>query len=223
VGRDAIQIGHATGVIVAGNVMRQVGYPAEIVDVENQGYPVGIDTAGNVDRSTYRDNRMFEVNGKCFDLDGFHDGNISRNSCINVRGREAYPNANLAVLFNDSHPESVSRNIVLEGNVFDGMIYGAIFIYGSGHRIENNRFLNVNRSGFEGDPAYLRAGFYFATGLLRPNPPAGIVVRRNLVEGHRMKDRCLLFAAESLRAGVRAQDNTCRDLPRPQPAPGGKP
>ncbi len=211
VGRDAIQVGHATAIIVANNVLRNVGYPAAIVDVENQGYPVGIDTAGNVDASSYRDNRMFEVNGKCFDLDGFHDGNISCNSCINVRDRAAYPHANLAVLFNDSHPESESRNIVLEGNTFDGLMYGAVFVYGSGHRIENNRFLNVNRAGFDGDPAYLRAGFYFASGLLRPNPPRGIVVRRNTVEGHRMKDRCFVFADEALRAGVRAAENRCQD------------
>ena len=216
VGRDAIQVGHATAIVVAHNLVREVGYPAAIVDVENEGYPVGIDTAGNVDASSYRDNRLFEVNGKCFDLDGFHDGNVSCNLCVNTRERAAYPHANLAVLFNDSHPESESRNIVLDGNTFDGMIYGAAFIYGHGHRIENNRFVNVNRAGFDGDPAYLRAGFYFAAGLLRPNPPRNIILRRNTVEGYRMKERCLLFADEALRAGVRASDNHCRDTGTPQ-------
>ena len=40
-----------------------------------------IDTAGNVDRSIYTRQSVFdEINGKCIDLDGFHDGEV-RGTC----------------------------------------------------------------------------------------------------------------------------------------------
>ena len=212
VGRDAIQVGHATNIRVEDNVARNIGYPAEIVDVENQGYPVGVDTAGNVDQTTYSRNRLFEVNGKCFDLDGFHDGALLCNLCINVRPPEAYPNANLAILFNDSHPETVSRNIVVEGNTFDGMLYGGVFIYGSGHTIRNNRFLNLNRKRYEGGPDYLRAGIFLAPGILRLNAPRGIVIEGNTVTGYRMNAQCLMSDPKVDRAGVKFVRNECRSI-----------
>src|SRR6185295_2035617 len=83
IGRDAIQIGHAKQIIVERNNGRDIGYPFEIVDVENGGTPVGIDTAGNVENSQYVSNHFDEVNGKCLDLDGFHDGVVAGNSCTN--------------------------------------------------------------------------------------------------------------------------------------------
>ena len=76
IGRDAIQVGHATRVRVEDNTGTAIGYPVELVDVEHGGTPVGIDTAGNVDASVYARNRFEEVNGSCIDLDGFHDGSV---------------------------------------------------------------------------------------------------------------------------------------------------
>lgn len=205
VGRDAIQVGHSTNVRVEDNVMRNIGYPAEIVDAE----PVGVDTAGNVDKTTYFRNRIFETNGKCFDLDGFHDGGVMCNFCVNTKSPDAYPNANLAVVFNDSHPDTVSRNIVFEENTFDGMIYGGAFVYGSGHVIRNNRFLNMNRKRYAGGPDYLRAGIYLAQGVLRPNPPQDVVIEGNTFTGFRMKTECILSDAKVSRAGVRMVKNHC--------------
>ena len=60
--------------IIASSTGRRIGWPYEAVDVENAGTPVAIDTAGNVSNSRYENNRFDEINGKCFDLDGFHDG-----------------------------------------------------------------------------------------------------------------------------------------------------
>ena len=54
IGRDAIQVGQAAGVEVAGNHGVRIGFPVDLVDVENGGTPVGIDTAGNVEQSTLR-------------------------------------------------------------------------------------------------------------------------------------------------------------------------
>jgi hypothetical protein len=212
--RDAIQIGHATRIRVTGNVMRNVGYPAALVDVENQGHPVGIDTAGNVDESEYAGNRMFEVNGKCLDLDGFHDGIISRNLCINAGPPSAYPNGNIAVLFNDSHPESISRNIRLANNVFDGIAYGGLFLYGSGHLIQGNSFLNLNTKRYAGDPAYLRAAVYVANGLVRPNPPRGIVLKDNVFTGHHIGRNCVVPAPDARGAaakGIQLRNNRCEN------------
>ena len=76
IGRDAIQVGHATDVRVEGNTGTRIGFPVEDVDIEGRAIPVAIDTAGNVDRSTYARNQFNEVNGKCIDLDGFHDGEV---------------------------------------------------------------------------------------------------------------------------------------------------
>lgn len=178
--RDAIQVGHATNVKVFDNVMRNIGYPAEIVDAE----PVGIDTAGDVDKSEYRANRMFEINGKCFDLDGFRDGELTRNLCINSKPVATYPHGNFGVVFNDSHPDSKAQNIIIRDNVFDGMKYGALFVIGPGHVIENNLFLNLNQSGSK-DPL-LSSSIAFADGVLRSNPPK-VTVRGNLFTG---KSRC---------------------------------
>lgn len=216
VARDAIQIGHSTGVRVENNVIRNVGYPPELVDVENQGHPVGIDTAGNVDAAHYTGNRMFEVNGKCFDLDGFHDGSITRNTCVNAKPPEAYPNGNIAVLFNDSHPDSVSRNVILENNLFDGIAYGGLFIYGSGHRIRANRFLNLNTKRYQGEPGYLRSAIFVANGLVRPNPPRDIVLERNVFSGHAIAANCLVWAPDAAGkeapGAVTLKDNRCEDV-----------
>jgi len=78
-----IQVGHATEIRVENNRGRAIGYPPEEVDLEGQAFPVAVDTAGNVDKSIYRNNQFEEIDGKCFDLDGFHDGEVSGNTCVN--------------------------------------------------------------------------------------------------------------------------------------------
>ena len=177
-GRDAIQVGHAVNVLVENNTVRNIGYPVDIAE----GEPVGIDTAGNVEGSTYRHNRLFEINGKCFDLDGFRDGAVTENRCVNSKPVAAYPLGNFGIVFNDSHPESVSRNITIQGNVIDGTKYGAMFVIGSGHIIANNSFLNLNLA--QSKDGLLGASIFFSPGVLRPNPPQGVVVRDNRITGH---------------------------------------
>ena len=84
IGRDAIQAGHATGIRVERNSGSRIGFPAEAVDIENGAIPVAIDTAGNVDRSIYADNRFEKISGKCIDLDGFHDGEVRGNQNLDL-------------------------------------------------------------------------------------------------------------------------------------------
>src|SRR5262249_48664241 len=72
IGRDAVQAGHAFDVRIEDNSGSEIGFPAEIVDAT----PAALDTAGNVERSVYAGNRFTHINGKCIDLDGFHDGEV---------------------------------------------------------------------------------------------------------------------------------------------------
>ena len=147
IGRDAIQVGHATRVRVEGNTGVNIGYPVDIVDVENQGTPVAIDTAGNVDNSTYARNEFEEINGQCIDLDGFHDGFVQQNVCTNRKGVEAYPFGGSAIVMNNTHPDTHSSNIEISGNVIEGSKFGGLFLMGSGNRVIDNMFLGLNLAG----------------------------------------------------------------------------
>jgi Right handed beta helix region len=51
IGRDALQVGHATAVRVERNRGTLIGFPVDVVDVEGRAIPVAVDTAGNGDAS----------------------------------------------------------------------------------------------------------------------------------------------------------------------------
>ncbi len=117
IGRDAIQVGHAVAVEVADNHGVRIGFPVELVDVENAGTPVGIDTAGNVEQSTYERNRFEEIDGKCIDLDGFHDGAVRAQHLhqpARARGLSFWTLRHRP--FNNASIEMRSKNIVIEDN-----------------------------------------------------------------------------------------------------------
>jgi len=216
--RDAIQVGHATNVRVEENAGTRIGFPADEVDIENQAYPVAIDTAGDVDRSSYTRNHFTGIDGKCVDLDGFHDGEVTENSCVNRPDPTLYPFGNIGILFNDSNPHTRSNRIKVTGNLLDGVKYTGIFAFGTGHVIAHNRVLNVNLAHCnegaaqfgcyypKGEPEALQAGIYLGRGILWPEPSQGIVVEDNQITGFQMKTRCIAFAP-----GVSAAANTIRN------------
>lgn len=216
--RDAIQVGHATQVRVEDNQGTRIGYPAELVDLEHQAYPVAIDTAGEVDESSYARNRFTEVDGKCIDLDGFHDGDVIGNSCVNRPDAALYPYGNVGILFNDSNPTTRSNHIRVIDNLLDGIKFTGIFAFGQGHTIARNRLLHVNlahcneeaaKSGCyypKDEPYALESGIYLGRGILWPEPPRDIVVEDNEISGFQMKARCIGFAP-----GVQMADNTIRN------------
>lgn len=217
IGRDAIQVGHASHVQVAGNRGTRVGYPQDIIDVEGGGTPVGVDTAGNVDFSTYEANRFEEINGKCFDLDGFHDGAIRGNTCVNRGAPESYPFGHFGFVFNNASIEMQSKNIVLEDNELDGMKFGGIFVIGTGHKILRNRLrhintahCNENRAKFGcsvlGEEEVLETGIYLGSHAEHPAPARGNVIEGNSISGWKMKTRCIQAAP-----GVKLSDNTIRN------------
>jgi hypothetical protein len=223
IGRDAIQVGHATEVRVEDNSGSRIGYPVEEVDAEGGGTPVAIDTAGNVDASLYARNRFGEVNGKCIDLDGFHHGEVVENICENRGRAEDYPFGHFGIVMNNTNPDMQSVGIVVARNLVRGMKFGGIFLIGSGHRIENNRLLNLNTAGcnesrerfgcshFPGEPDLLQTGIYLGRRAERPAPARGNVIRGNTITGHKMGARCIGSAPGVQRAENVIRGNVCRD------------
>jgi hypothetical protein len=214
IGRDALEVGAATRVRVEDNTGAHIGYPPEAVDVENLGTPVAMDTAGNVDHSTYARNKFEEIDGKCVDLDGFHDGSIVENTCVNRGSPASYPFGHFGIVMNNTDPNMHSQNIEIRGNTIDGVKYGGLFLMGSGHKVTGNSFLHLNtaqcnESGKEfgclykkDEPELLESGIYLSKGVVRMEPVRGNVIRENKVSGHKMKSRCIATGP-----GVNAGEN----------------
>jgi hypothetical protein len=227
IARDAIQVGHATEIRVENNRGRMIGYPAEEVDLEGQAFPVAVDTAGNVDRSFYRNNQFEEIDGKCFDLDGFHDGEVSGNTCLNEEKVASYPYGNFGIIMNNSNPDMQSRNIRITGNTVDGGLFGGIFIIGSGHTVSGNHLLHlnlahcnepvsmnghpINCSYSANQPDLLRSGIYLGAGADRPDSAKNNTVEGNEIGGYGMSRHCIgVGPGVSLAANTVAK-NECSD------------
>ena len=103
---------------------RRIGYPPDLVDIASWAVPAALDTAGNVDKSVYAGNHFEDIDGKCMDLDGFHDGEIRDNSCISRKSDAEYPWAQFGIVFNNSNPDFEPGNVVVTGNLIDGAGYG---------------------------------------------------------------------------------------------------
>jgi hypothetical protein len=220
--RDAIQIGHATNVRVVQNAMFNIGFPVNLVDMANGGIPVGIDTAGNVDQSLYAENLIQEVNGKCFDLDGFHHGEVRSNRCYNAKSPKTYPHGHFGIVLNNTNPDMRSEAIVIEDNEIEGMNFGGIFLIGRNHVVRRNRlrFLNLagctesHGKGFacyygENEPDLLRSGIYLGKGAERPDPAHRILIEDNLITGFRMDERCVGFSAVVQKDSIQQVRNAC--------------
>jgi hypothetical protein len=222
IARDAIQVGHATEVRVENNRGRMIGYPTEEVDIEGQAFPVAVDTAGNVDRSVYRNNQFEEIDGKCFDLDGFHDGEVSGNTCISGDELKAYPYGNFGIIMNNSNPDMQSRNIRITGNTIDGSLFGGIFIIGTGHTVTGNHLLHLNRAHCNepgpincnytpNQPDLLRTGIYLGAGAERPDVAKGNTVENNEIGGYGMSRNCIRAAPGVTLTANTIAKNECSD------------
>jgi hypothetical protein len=224
IARDAIQVGHATDVRVENNRGRMIGYPVEEVDLEGRANPVAVDTAGNVDRSVYRNNRFEEIDGKCFDLDGFHDGEVSGNTCLNEDEIKNYPYGNFGIVMNNSSIEMHSRNVRITGNTIDGALYGGILIIGTGHTVSGNHLLHLNLAHCNDSgpklcywaeqihqPDFLRTGIYLAAGGGRPDIAKGNTIENNEIGGYGMSRHCLGAAPGVSIAANTVVKNDCSD------------
>lgn len=203
IGRDALQVGHATAVRVERNHGMNIGFPVEDVDMEGRAIPVAVDTAGNVDASVYAGNVFHEINGKCFDLDGFHDGDVQGNVCVNGSEAAKYPFGGYGVVMNNSNPDMQSQNVRIEDNLIDGAKFGGVFVIGRHNVVRGNRLLNLNTAHCNedaarfgcyyapGQPDMLRAGIYLGSGAERPAPARGNVIEYNRITGWKMDSRCI--------------------------------
>lgn len=223
VARDAIQVGHSTEVRVEDNTGERIGFPVAKVDIENGAIPAALDTAGNVDKSIYSNNRFAEINGKCIDLDGFHDGEIRGNSCENHQPPEAYKYGNYAIVMNNSNPDMQSRNVTIADNIIDGTLFGGIFVIGTGNRIVHNRLLNINMAHCpdnaaqfgcylaKDEPNILLTGIYLGRGAERPAIARDNVVEDNEIIGFRMGRHCIEAAPGVTLASNKVARNNCSD------------
>ena len=223
IGRDAIQVGHATDVRVEENAGARIGFPEETVDIEDQAIPVGVDTAGNVERSSYARNRFEEIDGKCFDLDGFHDGDVRANECINRGAPEQYRFGNYGIVMNNSNPDMQTRNIRVVENRIEGPSLGGIFVIGTGNLIARNRLIDLNRDHCNeeaarfgcyyaaGEPEMLSSGIYLGKGAARPAAARGNTVEQNEITGFKMSGRCVARAPGIQKDWNTVRDNDCRD------------
>jgi len=219
--RDAIQIGHATRVRVEHNRGRRIGYPT--AEVDPQGTPVALDTAGNTESCAYAFNRFEEVNGKCIDLDGFHHGEVRGNLCRNRGRRETYPHGHFGIVFNNSNPDMRPEGVLIAGNEIDGAVFGGLFLIGSGHRVTGNRLLRLNLAGCEPrlpaclywpeEPELLSAGIYLGRRAERPAVTRDNVIRDNLITGYGMSRRCIAAAPGVALSANRVGPNRCAERP----------
>jgi len=220
IGRDAIQVGHATDVQVRHNTGARIGWPISEIDVEARAVPVAIDTAGDVDSSAYEDNQFDEIDGKCIDLDGFHDGAVRHNVCVNRGAAAGYPWGQFGIVMNNSATGMQSRNIVIEGNRIDGANYGGIFIIGEGHRVIGNEFHRLNLAHCSdatpacvvpGQPHLLDSGIYLGSGGARPALARENSIENNSISGWQMRAHCFGYAPGASAAKNTLKGNRCVD------------
>ncbi len=225
VARDAIQIGHATHVQVRNNRGSRIGYPLGDVSLAGDGTPVALDSAGNVDDTNYLGNSFEDVNGECINLDGFHDGTVAHNRCINTKPAAEYPYGHYGIVFGNSNPDMQPANVSVVQNEIAGTGYGGVFLIGSHQRIVDNRFLDLNRAHCTGDmskprcnyapqePGMLRSGIYLGKGAARPAATVDNVVTGNTISGFGMDKWCVDAApGVSLKKNVIAR-NRCSGQP----------
>jgi hypothetical protein len=201
-----------------------VGYPVAQVDLPAQATPAALDTAGDVSASEYAGNRFEDINGKCVDLDGFHDGRVTGNSCVNLNPAGEYPLSHVGIVFGNSDIDMVPGNVIVTGNLIQGFGYGGVYLLGSGHQISGNRFIDVNRNHCTGDmriancnyapdePGMLRSGIYLASHAARPAETKGNRVDGNVISGFGMDRWCIAPAPGVELGSNRIGRNTC--LPR---------
>ncbi len=222
IGRAAILIWSASRMRVEENTGARIGFPSDAVDPLAQ--PAAIATFGNVDHSIYLKNRFEEVDGKCLDLDGFHDGAVTQNECADRRLPSEYPFGHFGIVMNNSDPAGEPANIEISGNVIDGAKYGGLFVIGSGHRITGNRFEHLNTANCEegsqkqgcsylkDEPKMLTSGIYLGRGGARPAVARGNTIRDNKVSGYKMKSRCIAAAPGVSLQSNTLGSNTCADF-----------
>ena len=199
--------------------------PSDQVDTGALATPVALDSAGDVADSVYSGNHFTDVGGQCIDLDGFHDGQVTDNSCINQSPLEVYPFLHTGIVFGNSFPDMRPGRVLVSGNVIQGFGYGGIFLIGEDSRIVDNKFIDINRSHCTGkagvprcnyaleEPGMLRSGIYLAGHAARPAQTRANVIQQNFVSGFGARQWCVAAGPGVTRAENDIRQNKCVDLP----------
>jgi len=223
--RDAIQVGHALRIRVVNNRGSRIGVPFDQVDTAALATPVALDSSGDVADSVYSGNRFTDVDGQCIDLDGFHDGEITDNSCINKGPLEAYPFLHTGIVFGNSFPDMQPGRVIVSRNVIQGFGYGGIFLIGENNRIIENKFIDINRNHCTGkagvprcnyaleEPGMLRSGIYLAGHAARPARTRANIIQHNFVSGFGAHQWCVAAGPGVSLAANDITQNNCVDLP----------
>jgi len=221
VGHHAILISQAGRIQVENNTGRMIGFPSTAVDVENRVIPAVIGSSGKFDEGAYRNNRFEEINGRCFTLDGFHDGEIAGNVCLNRGPETDYPSGHMAVLMNNTSQDMESQFTTIRDNTFEGFNFGGIFVLGKGHKIVRNKLAHLNRvrcregsspgvcPASSSEPAMLSAGIYLAFQGARLGPSAENTIEHNEISGFGMKANCVVTSANVEAAANTIRNNKC--------------
>lgn len=221
--RDAIQVGHALRMRVLNNRGARIGFPPGQVDTAALATPVAIDSAGDVANSAYSGNRFTDVDGQCIDLDGFHDGEVTDNSCINRGPLTQYPFLHAGIVFGNSFPEMQPGRVEVSRNTIEGFGYGGIFLIGEKNRVAGNQFIDINRNHCTGkpgpaqcnyapdEPGMLRSGIYLAGHAARPARTTGNIIEGNTVTGFGARDWCIAAGPGVSLAANEIRGNKCSD------------
>ncbi|HME10180.1 MAG TPA: hypothetical protein VKG25_24215, partial [Bryobacteraceae bacterium] len=148
-----------------------------------------------------------EVDGKCIDLDGFHDGAVRANTCINREKLENYPYGNFGIALNNT-PIVKSENISITDNLLEGMKFGGIFVIGAGHHISGNQMTRLNSAH---QPGLLASGIYLAGGAAKDDPARNLRIENNVISGFGMAAHCVQAAPTVKMSDSVIQNNICRD------------
>ena len=210
IGRDALQLGHATRVRIEGNTGVNIGYPFDAVDVENQGIPVAMDTAGNVDQSEYTGNPLKRSMASVSIWMAFMTAPCAATAARTTKLPPIIRQGSFGMAMNNANPETHSNNIEISNNVIDGAKFGGLYLMGSGNRVIGNRFVHLNLAGCNesakqfgciykaNEPEMLESGIYLGAGASRPEPVRGNIIRDNEISGHGMKSHCIVFGPGSI-------------------------
>ena len=223
ISRDTVLLSRAYKMVIRKNTGRLIGFPTDTVNSDLRP-PAAIGTEGKVDGSTIDGNSYEQVNGRCFDLDGFHDGTIANNSCVNRGAAADYPNGGYGLVLDNGSPEMHSQQVNIHDNTIDGMRWGGIFLIGSGHRVVHNRLLRLNLQGCTAatrdadcmpnvdDPLLARSGIYMGLRGLRPDPVEGALVEGNEITGLGMgSGGCVAYAPQVKPTDSTVRGNTCHE------------
>jgi hypothetical protein len=132
--RAAVELNHATAITIENNNGHMIGFPGEEVVIGGTVLPAAIVTSGSVDHTSIRNNTFDEIAGRCLSLDGFSDGEVIGNTCLDglfngvlIRGTGNRIMSNHLTGLNTAkrdQPESLRAGIYLaggaSGNTLDG-------------------------------------------------------------------------------------------------------